>query len=56
EKFCRSCGICQMSKTVNQKPAGLLHTLPIPNRPWGSLGMDFVGPFPRLDGFDYMLV
>ena len=56
EKFCLSCGPCQMSKTSNQLKPGLLHNLPIPARPWQSIGMDFVGPFPECQGFDYLWV
>ena len=56
EKFCRSCGVCQTTKTSNQRPAGLLHSLPVPDQPWGSISMDFVGPFPECDGFDYLWV
>jgi hypothetical protein len=56
EKFCLSCGNCQMGKTSNQLKPGLLHSLPIPSRPWQSIGMDFVGPFPECQGFDYLWV
>ena len=56
EKFCLTCGSCQMSKTSNKHPLGLLHSLPIPTRPWESVGMDFVGPFPESDGFDYLWI
>ena len=56
ETFCRSCGQCQTSKDSNQRPAGLLHTLPIPERPWQSVGMDFLGPLPMSDNYDYLLV
>jgi len=56
EKYCDSCGICQANKTSTQRPVGLLHPLPIPNRPWGSIGMDFVGPFPKSQGYDYLWV
>ncbi|QRV72049.1 Transposon Tf2-1 polyprotein [Ceratobasidium sp. AG-Ba] len=55
-EFCQSCGNCQMMKTSSQLPQGLLHTLPIPSRPWGSIGMDFMGPFPQSGGLDYLLV
>ena len=55
-KFCDSCGICQANKTSTQRPVGLLHPLPIPNRPWGSIGMDFMGPFPESEGYDYLWV
>ena len=56
EKFVSSCGTCQMTKGSNQRPAGLLHTMPIPTRPWSSIGMDFVGPFPLAKGYDYLWV
>ena len=55
-KLCLSCGTCQTTKPSNQAPAGLLHSLSIPTRPWQSIAMDFVGPFPRSDGFDYLWV
>src|SRR5882762_2004678 len=51
-----TCSICQANKTSTQRPVGLLHPLPIPNRPWGSIGMDFVGPFPSSQGYDYLWV
>ncbi|KAL1937189.1 hypothetical protein VTO73DRAFT_14488 [Trametes versicolor] len=56
ERFCRSCGTCQTTKTSNSRPAGLLHSLPLPDQPWDSIAMDFVGPFPECDGFDYLWV
>jgi hypothetical protein len=56
ERFCLSCGNCQMGKTSNHLKPGLLHNLPIPSRPWQSIGMDFVGPFPECEGFDYLWV
>ena len=56
EEYCRSCGICATTKDANSKPAGLLHNLPIPDRPWQSIGMDFMGPLPKSDNFDYLLV
>jgi hypothetical protein len=34
----------------------VLHSLPIPTCPWESIGMDFIGPFPESNGFDYLLV
>ncbi|KEP46697.1 putative Ty3/Gypsy polyprotein/retrotransposon [Rhizoctonia solani 123E] len=55
-EYCQSCGNCQMMKTSSQAPQGILHTLPIPSRPWGSIAMDFMGPFPRVDKLDYLLV
>ena len=56
EMFCKSCGTCQTTKTSTLKPRGLLHSLPIPEAPWQSIAMDFVGPFPECMGHDYLLV
>ena len=56
EAFCNSCATCQATKTSNQRPQGLLHSLPIPTKPWSSIGMDFVGPFPLVDDLDYIWV
>ena len=30
DQCCWSCPVCQMTKTSNERPAGLLHSLPIP--------------------------
>lgn len=56
ERYCTSCDVCQTSKDSNQRPTGLLHNLPVPTQPWQSISMDFVGPFPDCDGFDYLWV
>jgi Integrase zinc binding domain/Integrase core domain len=55
-KFCESCGTCQSIKTSNKRPYGLLHSMPIPTEPWKAIAMDFVGPFPLSEGFDYLWV
>ena len=49
-QFCLTCNICQCTKVSNLKPPGLL---PIPIKPWNSIGMDFVGPFPKSHGYNY---
>ena len=56
ELFCSSCASCQVTKDLNQKLSGLLHSLPIPDRLWQSIGMDFMGPLPISNGHDYLLV
>ena len=56
ELFCSSCALCQTTKDSTQKPAGLLHSLPIPDWPWQSVGLDFMGPLPKSKGYDYLLV
>ena len=56
EAFCTSCGACATAKDTNSKLKCLLHGLPIPDRPWQSIGMDFMGPLPQSNNFDYLLV
>ena len=56
ESFCKSCGVCQTTKTSTEKPKGLLHSLPILDTPWQSIAMDFMGPFPKCMGFFFFFV
>ena len=56
ELFCSSCTLCQTTKDSMQKPVGLLHSLPIPDRPWQLVGLDFMGPLPKSKGYNYLLV
>jgi len=43
EAYVRTCLIHQQDKVDQHCPAGLLEPLPIPERPWESVSMDFVG-------------
>jgi hypothetical protein len=45
-KHAKECDACQRTKPSNQPPAGRLHLLSIPERPWESRGMDNLGPVP----------
>ncbi len=61
KEFCKTCSKCQQCKGNTKKPSGKLHMLPIPMKPWDSIRMDFVGPFPEVkadDGrkFNYLWV
>ena len=56
ESFCMPCSACTASKNENSKPKGLLHSLPLPDRPWQSIGMDFLGLLLQSNNFDYLLV
>ena len=56
EAFCRSGRKCQTHKTDTQKPQEFLHSLPIPDKPWQLVGMDFMGPLPQSLGNDSLLV
>jgi hypothetical protein len=59
-KFCETCATCKRTKSDNQKPYGLLNPLQIPDKPWESIGIDFVDPLPvsenRNGEFDMLVV
>ena len=56
-KHVRECDACQRTKVTMQPPSGLLQPLPIPERPWRSIGMDFLGPLSKsASGKDMILV
>src|SRR5277367_3474865 len=57
EDYVRGCQTCAATKPELRRPAGLLHPLPIPERPWQVISIDFVGPLPLTpDYFDTVLV
>lgn len=55
-EFCKTCEACNHTKGSTQKPMGKWHPLPIPVKPWHSIGMDFIGPFPESQGSNYLWV
>ncbi|KAL0152925.1 hypothetical protein M9458_051754, partial [Cirrhinus mrigala] len=48
-RYVQECKECAMSKNPRHLPAGKLHLLPIPNRPWSHLGVDFMTDLPVSD-------
>ena len=56
QKFCKSCVTCMRSKPQRHRPYGSLQQLPIPERPWNSISMDFIEKLPSSSGFDTILV
>ena len=55
EGYIPSCADCQRNKSSNTRPAGPLHPLPVPDDRFDSVALDFVGPLPPDEGFDYLL-
>ncbi len=52
----QGCPDCTISRSPRHLPAGKLHPLPIPNRPWSHLGVDFITDLPVSDGHTCILV
>ena len=46
EEVVKGCDLCNRAKTARHKPYGLLQPLPVAERPWSSVTMDFVTKLP----------
>ena len=56
KKYIKSCTTCMRSKPQRHKPYSLLKQLPVPERPWNSISMDFIETLPTSSGCDSILV
>ena len=56
DRYVETCQVCARSKPLRQQPAGLLQPLPVPERPWSSISMDFITDLPMSNSFDSVLV
>jgi hypothetical protein len=56
QEFVRSCDICQRQKYLASSPGGLLQPLPIPERIWDDISMDFITGLPKSKGFEAIFV
>ena len=57
EEYVRSCEACQRNKPTTQKQTGLLQSLPVPERRWQQVTIDFITKLPKTKrGYDAVLV
>jgi transposase InsO family protein len=56
DRYTRNCHTCQRSKPNRHAPFGVLRPLPIPERPWQDISMDFITGLPWSDGCDAIWV
>ena len=54
--YVTTCDTCSRSKIPRHRPYGLLHPLPVPEKPWSSISMDFITDLPDSKSFDTIMV
>jgi len=47
QKYIQRCFKCQQNKVQHMKKAGELHPLKIPEGPWKEISIDIIGPLPK---------
>lgn len=56
QNYVSACAICQQAKPDGSKLLGLLQPLPVPDRAWSVISMDFIKGLPTSSGFNCILV
>ncbi|KAK3562595.1 hypothetical protein QTP86_002072 [Hemibagrus guttatus] len=56
QRYVQGCRECAISKNPCHLPSGKLLPLPVPNRPWSHLGVDFMTDLPASGGYTCVLV
>ena len=56
KNYVQGCLKCQQNKVQHQKKAGELHPLEISQGPWQEINIDIIGPLPRLNRIDAIVV
>ncbi len=56
EEYVKTCLTCPQNWTLNKKQTKLLQPLPMPERPWESVSMDFMVSLPPSRGLDAIMV
>ena len=56
EQYLRNCHVCKRAKSARDAYNSLLQPLPVPERPWVDLTMDFVVGLPKSQGYDAILM
>ncbi|KAK3505649.1 hypothetical protein QTP70_004581, partial [Hemibagrus guttatus] len=56
DRYVQACPSCAQARTSCQLPEGLLEPLPIPQRPWSHLSVDFLMDLPDSGGYTVVLV
>ena len=55
-RYVQGCSVCAVADTPRKLPEGKLVPLPIPERPWTHIGVDFMTDLPPSQGYTSVLV
>ena len=55
-RFVRNCDVCNRNKVWRERRYGFLKPLPVPNRIWSELSIDFITDLPKSDNCTYIMV
>ena len=55
-RYVRGCEQCQKNKIIRRPPLVPLNPLPIPEGPWQEISIDMIGPLPKSEGKDAIVV
>jgi len=56
KKYIQECFKYQQNKVQHQRKAGELHPLEIPKGPWQEISINIIGPLPKSNGMDAIVV
>jgi len=56
DQYVRNCAECQRSRRSRHASFGVLRPLPVPEKPWEDISMDFVTELPEYEGYDAIWV
>jgi hypothetical protein len=55
-QYVTSCPTCVTSKYSSQQPIGLLHPIPLPDRRWQQITIDFITGIPTTTNYEYDMI
>jgi len=56
EEYVKTCLICQQDKPITKKKDGTLQSLPVSERPWASVSMEFIMQLLEAQGYNGIMV
>ena len=56
KRYVQGCFKCQQNKVQHQRKAGELHPLEIPHELWQKISIDIIGPLPKSNGIDTIVI